>query len=529
MPTVPMTPSQRGGPSGLPRFQRLGLFMARRRWWVIGAWAVVLLAALPFAPRAGSVLRAGGFTLPDLPSEEARATLAQLGVPPSVLAIVIESTGSARAGEPAFEAAAAAAVADVPRAAHVTGIQSHLLQPRQVSADGTVVYDIVDLDLSPDDSPAAMAPVQAALHDEPGIRTLIGGAPAFYGDIQTASEEDLRRAELVSLPLAAIALVLIFGGIVAAGVPLVVGGSAVLLALAAIFLLASVTPMSIFVLNLATLLGLGLGVDYSLLLTSRFREELGRRGGGRRADGSIDRAAVDEAVGVTVATAGRAIFFSGFTVLLGLIGLVLFDFMILRSVGVAGAIVVGMAVLAALTLLPAVLAVLGPRLGALSVRSLLRRPPPDPERAAARESLGAAGALGDAAPVARLRAHPRHPHPAGRAVPARPVRCAGRDDPAGRPGVQAGVRRPVDDLRGGDVRAARAGHPGHGPDHRPGDPGQALRLFAGARIRPAGGARGRPGGPRPAPDASPVPAALRDAGRAARPVRRCGPGRYDQR
>ena len=267
-------------------------------------------------------------------------------------------------------------MADVSRAAHVTGIQSHLLDPRQVSADGTVAYDIVDLDLSPDDSPAAMAPVQAALRVEPGIRTLIGGAPAFYGDIQTASEEDLRRAELVSLPLAAIALLLVFGGVVAAGVPLVVGGSAVVLALAAIFLLASATPMSIFVLNLATLLGLGLGVDYSLLLTSRFREELARRGGGRNADGSIDRSAVDEAVGVTVATAGRAVFFSGFTVLLGLIGLVLFDFMILRSVGVAGAIVVGLAVLAALTLLPAILAVLGPRLGALSVRALLRRPEP---------------------------------------------------------------------------------------------------------------------------------------------------------
>ncbi|MFI5261569.1 MAG: MMPL family transporter [Candidatus Limnocylindrales bacterium] len=370
-----MTAARDDAPSQRSRFQGLGLAVARRRWWVIGAWAVVLLAALPLAPRAGSVLQAGGFTLPDLPSEQARATLAQLGQPPSVLAIVIQSTGDLRAGQPGFEAAAAAAIADVAQAAHVTGVQSHLLNPRQVAADGSVVYDIVDLDLSPDDSPAAMAPVQAALHSEAGIRTLIGGAPAFYGDIQTASEEDLRRAEIVSLPLAAVALLLVFGGVVAAGVPLVVGGSAVMVALAAIFLLASATPMSIFVLNLATLLGLGLGVDYSLLLTSRFREELTRRGGGRRIDGSIDQAVVDEAVGVTVATAGRAVFFSGFTVLLGLIGLVLFDFMILRSVGVAGAIVVGMAVLTALTLLPAALAVLGPRLGALSVRNLGRRGP----------------------------------------------------------------------------------------------------------------------------------------------------------
>ena len=91
---------------------------------------------------------------------------------------------------------------------------------------------------------------------------------------------------------------------------------------------------------------------------------------------------------MTVATAGRAVFFSGFTVLLGLIGLVLFDFMILRSVGIGGAIVVGLAVLAALTLLPAVLAVLGPRLGALSVRSLLRRPPPEPGRGRGRRAAG---------------------------------------------------------------------------------------------------------------------------------------------
>ncbi len=357
-PTAPVRPS---------RFQRLGLLVAGHRWLAIAAWAVLLLAALPLAPRAGSVLRAGGFTLPDLPASQARATLAQLGAPPSALVIVVESQTDARAGQPAFEQAVAAALADVPGAEHVTAVQDHRLHPRQVSPDGRVVYELAFLDLQPDDSPQALAPVRAALHPQPGLRILLGGGPAFYGDIQAVSEADLHRAELVSLPLAALALLLVFGGVVAAGVPLVVGGSAVLVALATIFLLAGATPMSIFVLNLATLLGLGLGVDYSLLLTSRFREELARRGGGRRADGTIDRAAVDEAVAVTVATAGRAVFFSGLTVLLGLIGLVLFDFMVLRSVGVAGAIVVGLAVASALTLLPAVLAVLGPRLEALSV------------------------------------------------------------------------------------------------------------------------------------------------------------------
>jgi RND superfamily putative drug exporter len=263
----------------------------------------------------------------------------------------------------------------VPRAAHVTGVLPHTLNPHQVSADGSVVYDVVSLDLQPDQSPEALAPVQAALVPQPGIRTYLAGGPAFYGDIQTVSESDLRRSELVSLPLAAIALLLVFGSAVSAAVPLAVGGTAVLLSLAIIFVLASLTPMSIFVLNLTTLLGLGLGVDYSLLMTSRFREELGRRGGGRLPDGRIDREAVESAVAVTVASAGRAVFFSGLTVLLGLAGLVLFEFMILRSVGAAGAIVVGLDVAASMTLLPALLAIAGPRIDALAVRRLRHRDP----------------------------------------------------------------------------------------------------------------------------------------------------------
>src|SRR5215212_965357 len=161
------------------------------------------------------------------------------------------------------------------------------------------------------------------------------------------------------------------GSVVAAAIPLIVGGTAVVVALAAITAVAGLTPMSIFVLNLATLLGLGLGVDYSLLMTSRFREELAERA----ADDPQLRVA--RAVEATVATAGRAVFFSGLTVLLGLAGLVLFEFMILRSVGIAGAIVVLLACSAALTLLPAVLAIVGQRIDRLAVRRVAPRDDPN--------------------------------------------------------------------------------------------------------------------------------------------------------
>ena len=322
-------------------FERLGRWAAWRRWWVVTAWAVLLVAAVPLATQSSGALRAGGFIRQDLESARSKQLLhEELGLPEAAVAVVFYSP-TLRAGEPGFEAAAGRAVADVAGAPHVVGIASHALATNQVSPDGHTAYDVVFLDLPADDSPLALPGIRAALVDPPELEVGLAGGPAFYGDVQEVSESDLQRSELISLPLA-------------------IGGAAVLIALAAIFLVASATPMSIFVLNLATLLGLGLGVDYSLLMTSRFREELAARGGTREA--------VPDAVGATMATAGRAVFFSGLTVLLGLLGLVLFEFMILRSVGIAGALVVGFAVLAALTLLPALLAIAGPNIDRLRVR-----------------------------------------------------------------------------------------------------------------------------------------------------------------
>ncbi|HEX5589776.1 MAG TPA: MMPL family transporter [Candidatus Limnocylindrales bacterium] len=341
-------------------FARLGRWAARRRTWIVLAWAVLLVLAVPLAVRTSDALRAGGFIRQDLESARAKQLLHdEIGVPEAAVAIVFHSD-TLRAGDPAFELAAQRATARVADAEYVLAIVSHVLSTHQVSADGHTAYDIVTIDLPADDSPLALPGIRAALVDVEEIEVGLAGGPAFYGDVQEVSESDLRRSELISLPLAALALLLVFGSVVAAALPLAVGGAAVVAALAAIFLVASATPMSIFVLNLATLLGLGLGVDYSLLMTSRFREELAARG--------WQPGAVEDAVAATVETAGRAVFFSGLTVLLGLLGLVLFEFMILRSVGIAGAIVVGLAVLAALTLLPALLAFAGTRLDALRVR-----------------------------------------------------------------------------------------------------------------------------------------------------------------
>ena len=342
----------------LPPFERLGAFVHAHARLVIGAWVLMVLCALPFAPQAPGALQAGGFDLPTLESARSRAALeSELGAPPSALVLAISSS-TLTPGTVEFETAAQRAVAGVASAPHVVGSRSHLIAPTQINVEKKIVYDVILLDLKPDDSPAALEGIQSALVEVDGIKVAIAGGPSFYADIQSVSETDLQRSELISLPLAAVVLLLVFGSAVAAGLPLAVGGATVIVALAAIFGVAQATRMSIFVLNLTTLLGLGLGVDYSLLLVSRFREELGRG------------AKLGDAVQRTVATAGRAVFFSGVTVMLGLAGLALFDFAILRSIGIAGAITVAIAVASSVTLMPAILSLLGPRVNRLAIRRL---------------------------------------------------------------------------------------------------------------------------------------------------------------
>jgi len=165
------------------------------------------------------------------------------------------------------------------------------------------------------------------------------------------------------LPLLLILMTVIFGSLAAAGLPLVIGVFGILGSFTALRLLTLFTGVSVFSLNITTILGLGLGIDYGLFLVSRFREELHRRD------------SVEEAVARTLATAGRTVLVSGITVAIVLSSLMLFPETILRSMGYGGVATVLVDMLAALTVLPALLAVLGPKVNALAIRRSIRRPP----------------------------------------------------------------------------------------------------------------------------------------------------------
>jgi RND superfamily putative drug exporter len=191
------------------------------------------------------------------------------------------------------------------------------------------------------------------------------GTGVFAHAINTKIADDLKLSEAISIPLTFILLVFVFGGLVASAMPLLVGVSAILGSLLVIYLLTLFTGVSVFALNLVTGLGLGLGIDYSLLVVNRFREEL------------HSGKSVDEAIKKTVATAGKTVFYSGLTVVITLAALMLFPLMFLKSFGYAGVTVVIMAVLGALVALPALLAILGKRIDKAVVRKGALKPKED--------------------------------------------------------------------------------------------------------------------------------------------------------
>src|SRR5260221_6243886 len=337
-------------------FYYLGKIATRYRWLIVGFWMVVIAVSLPFAPRVSEVLDSGGFVSPDAESERAINLLAQkLHLDLTVVQVIFTSQNYT-ADSPQFVQQARIALAGVQRMPEVSGIVSFADNPRQISLDHHAAYVNIMLKADPDSAPKLLPELEHRIQPVPGLKSSIGGGPVFYEDIQSVSERDLRRAELLAIPFAIIALLFVFRSVVAAILPALVGGGAVVVSLALIFALGHVTTLSIFVLNITTLFGLGLGVDYSLFIVSRFREELAH---GR---------SVDDAVAISIATAGRAVIFSGLTVSIGLLGLVFFRINMLRSVGMGGCLVVLLAVLAAITLLPAALAIIGTRINALPVR-----------------------------------------------------------------------------------------------------------------------------------------------------------------
>jgi uncharacterized membrane protein YdfJ with MMPL/SSD domain len=358
-------------------FEAWGHIIYRRRRLVL----ILTLAVVAFAGVWGtgvfkSLQTAGGFDTPGSQSQQASALATRAFGRDGADVVVLYRSPTLTVTDPTFRAAVTRTLQALPHSQVESSSTFWSTGSRQfVSADGHETYALLALTGTGDAGRIKSYDAIRGQLAAPGLTEHTGGQIPTEATINKQVSSDIGKAEGMSLPVLFVLLLVIFGGLAAASLPLAIGGIGILGSFTALRLLTLATPVSIYSINVTTILGLGLAIDYGLFMVGRFREELGRGG------------TTEQAVARTVATAGRTIAVSGVTVAVALASLMLFPMTFLRSMGYGGVATVLVDMLAALIVLPALLAVLGPRVNALRVRPR-RKPPVLANTALADEATG---------------------------------------------------------------------------------------------------------------------------------------------
>ncbi|TMD93425.1 MAG: MMPL family transporter [Chloroflexi bacterium] len=351
-------------------FERWGRFVYRFRWPVLVASGLLLGVSIVAVFTGGTLTDSGSFGA-DLPAGQAQKLITaevhpQKKVTGSQLTLIFGSP-TLTVTDPAFKAALESALAPLAGDARVTSVSTPFTVPAEaqasyISRDQHEALVIVALRDSSSTSKGYVSSVLAEIH--PGGLTMLATGGVLISDaFNKTLEGDLQRAEYLALPITLLMLLLIFASVIAASLPLGVGLLAIVGGVGGTLFLARFTDVSTYAINIITLIGLAVAIDYSLFVVNRFRDELAA--GATRED----------AIAKSMSTAGRAITFSGITVAIGLSAMLFFQGTFLASMGAAGTIVVSIAVLYGLTFLPAVLSVLGPWVGRVRL-PFLGRPKP---------------------------------------------------------------------------------------------------------------------------------------------------------
>lgn len=327
-------------------------FTRRRSCWVLGVFAVLAVVLGALGATLFERVEGGGYT--DSGSESSRALEVlreEFGQAPPNLLLLVETESSVE--DPESTAAATALVANLQERAGVTEVMSYWTshQPALRSVDGKqglIVASVLGSEREIDERVTAIS--EELTGDQGSLQVRAGGFAMLMHETVQQSKTDIAKGEAIAFPLTLIALLFVFGGLVAASLPLLVAIGTVLTTMGALWLLTLFTPLSVTATNVATLLGLGLAIDYSLLIVNRYRDELSE---GRTPAG---------AVATTMRTAGRTVAFSALTVAVALAGLLFFPLLAIRSMGYAGIVVAALAALVSLTVLPAALLLIGTRI-----------------------------------------------------------------------------------------------------------------------------------------------------------------------
>jgi RND superfamily putative drug exporter len=337
-------------------FHRFGGWVARHRWPVLIAYLVAMVVFGVFGVQVFGAMQSQGFNYDSSDSSRAAAILeAEFGITDPAAILAIETSN----GVDADADAATALLDDVAALDGVESVVSYWSTggaPAFLGTDDRTGQAIVIAEDGVDREELATAIVDDFTGQQGDLTVYAFGGEIIGNAFNSTITGDLARAESIAIPVTAIILLFVFGSVVAAGLPFLVAGGTILGSFLVLFLVSLFTDVSVFALNLVTGLGLALGIDYALLIINRFREELGS---GR---------SVPDAVAATVASAGRTVFVSGITVAVALASLLVFPQYFLRSFAYAGIAVSLLAVIGALTAIPALLAILGRNVNRLKVR-----------------------------------------------------------------------------------------------------------------------------------------------------------------
>ena len=351
-------------------FDRWGRFVYRRRWAVLVASAVFLGLSVAVILAGGTLAGNGGFGANLAAGQTAKLVAAEIqpeaAATGSTMELIVVST-TLNATDPAYRSAVKQSIAPLlsdPRVATVDTPYSGAVgaESSYISKNGHEALVIVHLKDSSVIAQTYVAQLVSEIRPSE-LKVYATGQVPINLAFNNTLEQDLQRAEYVALPITLILLVLIFASFVAALLPISVGVLAIVGGVGGTLFLARFTDVSQYAINVVTLIGLGVAIDYSLFIVNRFRDELAN---------GLSR---EDAIATAMSTAGRAITFSGITVAVGLSAMLFFQGTFLASMGAAGAIVVAVAVMYGLTFLPALLSVLGPRVDRLRLPFLGRRKP----------------------------------------------------------------------------------------------------------------------------------------------------------
>jgi uncharacterized membrane protein YdfJ with MMPL/SSD domain len=318
--------------------ERWTRFVLRHRWAVVGVWVAILITGGTLSTGLSKLL-SNEFTTPGTDSEDARTILEeQFGQRDDGSFLVVFRVAAANATTRQRLAAA------LTRGAHV--VEGGQAQPLQ-TAGRNVVFGTIASPLDLTAAKEKTADVRRAIGEPRGADVYVSGTPAIQADLDPIFEEDLLKGEAIALPIALAVLLAVFGLSFAVLMPFIIAASTITATLGIVWVVAHYLTTAIYVTNLVQLIGLGIAIDYSLLIVYRYREELARNG------------PKDEAVVRTMATAGRAVVFSGATVAIGLALLLFMPLPFMVSMGVGGFLIPLMSILAAVTLQPVLLSLFG--------------------------------------------------------------------------------------------------------------------------------------------------------------------------